>query len=72
MDRLIDAIGLARGARDRLELDRLSAEIDALAADAVRYAREREPDPRTMSAVSIAIETARATLQDARRRTGSP
>ncbi|AWN41551.1 TAXI family TRAP transporter solute-binding subunit [Methylobacterium durans] len=72
MDRLIDVIGLARGTGDRLELDRLSAEIDALAADTVRYAREREPDPRTMSAVSIAIETARATLQDARRRTGSP
>ena len=72
MDRLLAVIGLARTAASRRELDALTAEVDGLATDAVRYARERDPDARTMSALSIAIETARATLSDGRRRIGSP
>jgi hypothetical protein len=34
--------------------------------DVVRYAREREPDTRTMSAAAVAIDTARATIADCR------
>ncbi|WP_132255759.1 TAXI family TRAP transporter solute-binding subunit [Methylobacterium segetis] len=67
VDRLIEVIGLARAARDPAQIEALTAEVDALAADAVRFARAREPDARTMSAVSIAIETARSTLADGRR-----
>jgi len=33
-----------------------------------RYARAREPDTRTMSAASVAIDTARATIADCRAR----
>lgn len=72
MDRLLALIGLARVASTARELDALTGEVDGLAADAVRYARAREPDARTMSALSIAIETARATLSDGRRRIGGP
>ncbi|GJE78485.1 MULTISPECIES: TAXI family TRAP transporter solute-binding subunit [Methylorubrum] len=72
MDRLLDLIGQARAASHVSNLDALTAEVDSLAADAVRYARERDPDARTMSALSIAIETARATLSDRRRRVCGP
>lgn len=68
VDRLLEVIGQARASHDPTELDALSAEVDALAADAVRDARRRDTDDRTMSAVGIAVETARATLRDARAR----
>lgn len=72
MDRLLDLIGQARTASRVRDLDALAVEVDSLAADAVRYARERDPDARTMSALAIAIETARATLSDGRRRVCGP
>ncbi|HJE25625.1 MAG TPA: ABC transporter substrate-binding protein [Methylorubrum populi] len=68
VDRLLDVIGQARASRDPAELDVLASEVDALAADAVRDARQRDTDDRTMSAVGIAVETARATLLEARAR----
>jgi hypothetical protein len=36
--------------------------------DVVRYTREREPDPPVLSAASVAIDTARATIADCRTR----
>ncbi|SEP24747.1 TRAP-type uncharacterized transport system, substrate-binding protein [Methylobacterium sp. ap11] len=70
MDRLLEILAEARGA-DAAGLDALTGEVDALAADVVRYTRERETDTRTMAAVMIAIETARSTIADCRRMTGN-
>ncbi|TGD95581.1 TAXI family TRAP transporter solute-binding subunit [Methylobacterium nonmethylotrophicum] len=66
MDRLLEILAEARRA-DAAGLDALTGEVDALAADVVRYTRERETDTRTMAAVMIAIETARSTIADCRR-----
>jgi hypothetical protein len=66
MDRLLEIAGQARALRDPAAIAALNAEVDALAMDVVRYAREREPDTRTMSAASVAIDTARATIADCR------
>ncbi|MGX7704451.1 TAXI family TRAP transporter solute-binding subunit [Methylobacterium sp. Gmos1] len=69
MDRLLEILAEARRA-DPAGLDALTGEVDTLAADVVRYTRERETDTRTMAAVMIAIETARSTIADCRRMTG--
>ncbi|GJE40024.1 TAXI family TRAP transporter solute-binding subunit [Methylobacterium persicinum] len=66
MDRLLEITGQARSLKDPAAIEALTVEVDGLATDVVRYAREREPDPRTMSAVTIAIDTARATIHDCR------
>ncbi len=70
MDRLLEILAEARGA-EAAGLDALTGEVDALAADVVRYTRERETDTRTMAAVMIAIETARSTIADCRRMIGA-
>jgi TRAP-type uncharacterized transport system substrate-binding protein len=72
IDRLVDVTGLARAARTTGEIEALTVEVDGLAADVVRYARTREPDARTLSAATIAIDTARATLADSPRRDAGP
>jgi TRAP-type uncharacterized transport system substrate-binding protein len=69
MDRLLEILAEARRA-DAAGLDALTGEVDTLAADVVRYTRERETDTRTMAAVMIAIETARSTIADCRRMAG--
>ncbi|MCJ2014239.1 TAXI family TRAP transporter solute-binding subunit [Methylobacterium sp. J-076] len=66
MDRLLEITGQARSLTDPAAIEALTIEVDGLATDVVRFAREREPDSRTMSAVSIAIDTARATIHDCR------
>lgn len=66
MDRLLEITGQARSMSDPAEIEALTIEVDRLATDVVRYAREKEPDTRTMSAVTIAIDTARATIHDCR------
>ncbi len=66
MDRLLEITGQARSLTDPAAIEALTIEVDGLAADVVRYAREKEPDSRTMSAVAIAIDTARATIHDCR------
>jgi TRAP-type uncharacterized transport system substrate-binding protein len=68
IDRLLDLTGLARTTRDTTELEALTTEVDTLAADVVRYTRTREPDARALSAATIAIDTARATLADSLQR----
>ncbi|MCJ2137533.1 C4-dicarboxylate ABC transporter substrate-binding protein [Methylobacterium sp. J-026] len=68
MDRLLEIAGQARALQDPAAIDALTVEVDALAMDVVRYAREREPDQRTLAAAAVAIDTARATLADDRMR----
>lgn len=68
-DRLLAIIDEARSLRDSEALQALNIEIDRLATDVVRYARDRRPDMRTMAAVGIAIETAKATVSDCRHAT---
>ncbi|MFK5599834.1 TAXI family TRAP transporter solute-binding subunit [Methylobacterium sp. HMF5984] len=65
-DRLLEIIDEARTLRDPEAIEALNIEIDRLATDVVRYAREREPEMRTMAAVGIAIDTAKATVADCR------
>ncbi len=65
-DRLLEIIEEARSLRDPVAIEALNIEIDQLATDVVRYAREREPEMRTMAAVGIAIDTAKATVADSR------
>ena len=65
-DRLLEIIEEARTLREPEAIEALNIEIDRLATDVVRYAREREPEMRTMAAVGIAIETAKATVVDCR------
>jgi len=68
-DRLLAIIEEAPTLRDPASIEALHVEIDRLAADVVRYAREREPNGSTMTAVSIAIDTAKAAVADCRHST---
>ncbi|KMO11123.1 TAXI family TRAP transporter solute-binding subunit [Methylobacterium platani] len=65
-DRLLEITDQARSLRDPETIAGLAVEIDRLAIEVVRDMRRRELDTRTMTAVSIAIETARATVADCR------
>ncbi|SFV06856.1 TRAP-type uncharacterized transport system, substrate-binding protein [Methylobacterium sp. 174MFSha1.1] len=69
-DRLLEITDQARSLRDPDAIAALSVEIDKLAIEVVRDIRRRELDSRTMAAVSIAIETARATVADCRAAAG--
>lgn len=64
MDRLLSITAEAREMDDPERMADLNVEIDKLAIDAVRYARDRDPDPGTIAAVSIAIDTAWSTVKD--------
>ncbi|MCJ2124453.1 TAXI family TRAP transporter solute-binding subunit [Methylobacterium sp. J-077] len=66
VERLLAITEQARAARDPAAIAGLTREVERLAGDAVRYARERAPDAATMSAVTIALDTARATIADLR------
>ncbi len=68
IDRLLEIAGQARALRDPAAIEALTVEVDALAMDVVRYTRERAPDPPVLSAASVAIDTARATIADCRTR----
>jgi len=65
-DRLLEITDQARALSDPAAIAALSVEIDKLAIEVVRDIRRRELDARTLAAVSIAIETARATVADCR------
>ncbi|WP_419828537.1 TAXI family TRAP transporter solute-binding subunit [Methylobacterium sp.] len=67
VQRLLEITEQARAAQDPAATAGLTREVDRLAGDAVRYARERDPNAATMSAVAIALDTARATIADLRR-----
>lgn len=55
----------ARKTSDPATLGRMAREIDDLAASIARFALSKPVEPRTMSAASIAIDAARASLRQA-------
>ncbi|HEY8564400.1 MAG TPA: TAXI family TRAP transporter solute-binding subunit [Beijerinckiaceae bacterium] len=67
LDRLLCILSEARGAKSVAALDELAAEIDGLVIHAVRYARHRTTGTRTLSALIMAIDSARAAIADQRR-----
>ena len=67
LDRLIAILTEARAAREVGRLDALAGEIDELVIRAVRHARRRTTSARTMSALIISIDSARAAIVDRRR-----
>jgi predicted nucleotidyltransferase len=67
MDRLMEVLGEAREATSVTRLDELAVEVDGLVTHAVRYARHRTTDTRTMTALILAIDSARAATMDRRR-----
>ncbi len=77
IERLLEIIDQARTLRDPDAIEGLNIEVDKLATEAVRYTCENEPDAKTLSAASIAIDTARKTISDCRKiavepRSGAP
>ncbi|GJD92192.1 hypothetical protein BHAOGJBA_5745 [Methylobacterium hispanicum] len=72
IDRLLEVSEQARTLTDPAAIEGLNVEVDRLATEVVRYARERDPDERTMAAVSIAIDTAKATIKDCRHLAAPP
>jgi TRAP-type uncharacterized transport system substrate-binding protein len=67
LDRLTCILSEARCAKTVKELDELAIEIDHLVTHAIRYARHRTTGTRTMSALIMAIDSARAAIADRRR-----
>jgi TRAP-type uncharacterized transport system substrate-binding protein len=67
LDRVLCILGEARRAKTPAELDDLAVEIDGLVTHAVRHARRRTTSTRTMSALIVAIDSARAAIADRRR-----
>jgi TRAP-type uncharacterized transport system substrate-binding protein len=67
LDRVLCILGEARAAKTPAELNDLSIEIDGLVTHAVRHARRRTTSTRTMSALIVAIDSARAAIADRRR-----
>lgn len=66
LDRLCRILGEARHAQSREALAAISSEIDRLIAICVRRARRRTTSTRTMGALMLAIEAARAAVRDRR------
>jgi TRAP transporter TAXI family solute receptor len=67
LDSLTCIVDEAREAKTPSDLDQLSRELDALVTHAIRCARHRSATNRTLSALTMAIEAARAALADRRR-----
>jgi len=67
LDRLMCILSEARAAQTVPQLDALALEIDSLVTHAVRYARYRTTSTRTMSALILSIDSARAAILDRRR-----
>jgi TRAP-type uncharacterized transport system substrate-binding protein len=67
LDRLLEILAEARAAMEVGRLDALAGEIDELVIRAVRHARWRTTSARTMSALIIALDSARAAILDRRR-----
>jgi len=68
LDRLLTILNEARATEDPARLDGLSCEIDTLVIRAVRQAHSGATDTRTMSALILAIDAARAAVAEQRRR----
>jgi TRAP-type uncharacterized transport system substrate-binding protein len=67
LDRLLGILTEARDTNEIGKLDGLASEIDGLVIHAVRHARWRTTNARTMSALIIALDSARAAILDRRR-----
>src|SRR5918994_3186748 len=67
LDRVLCILGEAPEAKTPAELDALAIEIDGLVTHAVRHARRRTTGTKTMSALIVAIDSARAAIADRRR-----
>ncbi len=67
LDRLLEILSEARAATEVGRLDALAGELDELVIRAVRHARWRTTSARTMSALIIALDSARAAILDRRR-----
>jgi len=67
LDRLLSILIDARDTNEMGKLDALACEIDGLVVHAVRHARWRTTSARTMSALIIALDSARAAMLDRRR-----
>ena len=70
LDRVLCILGEARTAKTSAELDDLAVELDGLVTHAVRHARRRSTGTRMMSALIIAIDSARVAIADRRRDLG--
>ncbi|ACA16500.1 TRAP-type uncharacterized transport system periplasmic component-like protein [Methylobacterium sp. 4-46] len=66
LDRLLGILREARTAPDPAALDALAVEIDGLVVDVVGHARAHDTDIRTMSALILAVDAARAAIADCR------
>lgn len=67
LDRVLCILSEARGAKTVAEIDDLAMEIDGLVTHAVRHARKRTTGTKTMGALMLAIDSARAAIADRRR-----
>ena len=67
LDRLLKILGDARRATTVKELDDLALELDRLVIMAVKYGRNRTTNARSMSALILGIDSARAAISDRRR-----
>jgi TRAP transporter TAXI family solute receptor len=67
LDRLLKILSSAREATTVAQLNDLTAELDRLVSLAVKYARNRTTNARSMSALILGIDSARAALVDRRR-----
>jgi hypothetical protein len=70
LDRLTIILSEARSVNSEGELDSLELEVDELVISAVIQARRRSTGARTMGALIIAIDSARASLERRRRQLG--
>jgi hypothetical protein len=67
LDRVLCILSEARGAKTVAVLDDLALEVDGLVTHAVRHARRRTTGTKTMGALMLAIDSARAAIADRRR-----
>lgn len=67
LDRLTCILSEARQAKTEADIDALHAELDNLVTHAIRYARRHTTNTRAMSALILAIDSARAAIADRRR-----
>jgi TRAP-type uncharacterized transport system substrate-binding protein len=67
LDRILCILSEARGADTVAKLDDLALEIDGLVTHAVRHARRRTTGTKTMTALIVAIDSARHAIADRRR-----
>lgn len=66
LERLADILHEARTAETAAQLDEITREIDRLVATSLRYARQRTTSTRVVTALMLAINSARSAIGDRR------